>query len=106
MTLKAWVHENANLYLAGKDKGNEALSVSAQDALNTANETIAEAEGFKKLRLMDLHRFETLWVAPEAFDEENWSDDQWAKVNSREADEHYAKQGWVPVLTIGLEEEN
>lgn len=109
MTLFAWIDENENLYVAGKDYAGvdrlAARHAEIDEALGVANAYLDEVDtdhDWLRVGRSDLWRFETLWVNPNAFDDENWSDDQWVKVSSYEADRHYDDLGWVPVLTVGL----
>lgn len=105
MSLRAWMDENDNLYVAGATGEYDAMTASIENCLKVANAHLNEVDDlldYKRLEREDAHRFRTLWVDPAALDEETWSNDQWADATTPYEDREYTAKGWMPVLTVEL----
>lgn len=111
--LHAWIDEDARIYVSGKDYAGSdrtaAREASVDEILAAANAHLDEVdpEGqFLRLGLWDAFRFDTLWVDPEAFDEDYWAETQWVNVvvDYEAQDDKYDALGWVPVLRVQLED--
>lgn len=105
MSLRAWMDENDNLYVAGAAGEYDAMTVSVSDALKVANAHLDEIDDvfdYHRLVHEDAYRFRTLWVDPEVLDQEVWSTEFWADATTPYEDREYTAKGWMPVLTVEL----
>lgn len=105
MDLNIWVDENDNIYLAGKDNSHAAVTIGVQETIDSLNAHLDEYDPdgrYERILRIDIHRFRTLWVDPEAFEREHWDDEQWVDVRTEESDVIHSAMGWVPVLSYGL----
>lgn len=105
MSLRAWIDENDNLYVAGAAGEYDAMTVSVSEVLEVANAHLNEVDDlldYKRLDYDDAHRFRTLWVDPDMLDQEVWSTEFWADTTTPYEDREYTAKGWMPVLTVEL----
>lgn len=109
MNLTAWVDENNSLYVAGKDYAGQdrdaACNASIEEVIEAANHHLDQVDpdgDWLRLELDDAIRFDTIWVAPEAFDEDLWDDEQWSPASMEEEDAVFWAKGWASVLRMEL----
>lgn len=105
--LTAWMDEEAKLYLIGQGEhgyDDGMLRAAPQDVFEAIEAHLAEVDDGEFLvpTMADIHRFEALWVFPEAIEKEVWAKDDFAVTVNREEDAMFADKGWLPVMTYDL----